>query len=172
MNPIFTSILFLGLLGFFLGSILSLISFYCKSNVNPIIEKINDVLPQSQCGQCSYPGCHPYAESIVNNNEKINKCIPGGKDVIIDIETILNVESNSSYKIEKKTKKVAFIKEDDCIGCNQCAKVCPIDSIVGSFRYMHTVLSEICTGCKICVPICPVNCIEIIPKKSYSSKKI
>lgn len=58
---------------------------------------------------------------------------------------------------------VAFVREQDCIGCFRCVKVCPESAILGASRYTHTVITALCTGCEDCLPSCPVDCIEMVP---------
>lgn len=128
---------------------------------NPIVEEINALLPQTQCGQCSYPGCRPYAEAIAGGEAAINQCPPGGEEGIKKLAELLDVEVlplNAEYG-EEQADQVVLIVEQDCIGCTKCIKVCPVDAIVGASRLMHTVISEVCTGCDLCIPACPVDCI-------------
>lgn len=57
----------------------------------------------------------------------------------------------------------ALIQEAWCIGCTKCIQVCPVDAIIGSAKWMHTVLSQVCTGCGACIEPCPMDCIELLP---------
>lgn len=160
---IFTIFIFI-LLSFFLGIILGFTTYKFPLKKDPAIETINKLLPQSQCAQCGYSGCYPYAEAIVCNSEKINKCIPGGIDLVSRIAEVLNVDipSNNSI-IEKKEifNTTVLIDEKNCVGCSKCAIFCPVDAIVGAPSLMHTVLQDFCTGCNICLLHCPTNCIKI-----------
>ncbi|WP_367678285.1 electron transport complex subunit RsxB [Buchnera aphidicola] len=157
------TILIFSILSFFLGIILGFTSYKFQSKKDPVVEIINELLPQSQCAQCGYSGCYPYAEAIVCHSEKINKCIPGGTDLIYKISRILNVETSSNDSlIKKKTfNTTVLIDEENCVGCSKCAIFCPVDAIVGAPNFMHTVLQEFCTGCNICLSHCPTNCIKI-----------
>lgn len=133
---------------------------------DPVIEKIDQILPQSQCGQCGYPGCHPYAEAVCNNGEKINKCAPGGEQVMLKLANLLGVEPqplDGDESVNNPRRKVAFIDESNCIGCTKCIQACPVDAIVGTTRALHTVITDYCTGCDLCVAPCPTDCIEMIP---------
>lgn len=116
------------------------------------MEKIDHILPQSQCGQCGYPGCRPYADAIAHNGETINKCAPGGEQAMLKIAELLNVEPQALDE-DKLTpeRKVAFIDEANCIGCTKCIQACPVDAIVGTTRALHTVVEDLCTGCDLCV---------------------
>ena len=144
------------------GALLGYAAVYFKVDGDPLVEQINAVLPQTQCGQCGHPGCRPYAEAIAEG-EAINRCPPGGDAGIkalaqlLDVEVIpLNEECG-----EESIPTVAFIIEEECIGCTKCIQACPVDAIVGAAKQMHTVIIDECTGCDLCVPPCPVDCIEM-----------
>ncbi|WP_166358746.1 electron transport complex subunit RsxB [Pseudomonas akapageensis] len=128
-----------------------------------LIQRIDALLPQTQCGKCGHPGCKPYATGIANG-EPINKCPPGGQETIAALAELLRVPV-----IELDTSRgpapaqVAYIREAECIGCTKCIQACPVDAIVGAAKLMHTVLVDECTGCDLCVAPCPVDCIELRP---------
>ncbi|CAD5200734.1 Electron transport complex protein RnfB [Pseudomonas sp. FEN] len=128
-----------------------------------LIQHIDALLPQTQCGKCGHPGCKPYAEGIAKG-EAINKCPPGGGETIAALAELLHVpvlpldpERGSA------PAQVAFIREAECIGCTKCIQACPVDAIVGAAKWMHTVIVDECTGCDLCVAPCPVDCIEMHP---------
>ncbi len=128
-----------------------------------LIQRIDALLPQTQCGKCGHPGCKPYAEGIAQG-EAINKCPPGGGETIAALAELLRVpvlpldpERGSA------PAQVAFIREAECIGCTKCIQACPVDAIVGAAKWMHTVIVDECTGCDLCVAPCPVDCIEMHP---------
>lgn len=157
-----TVLVFLTLGGLF-GLLLGYASIRFKVEGDPIVEQINALLPQTQCGQCSHPGCRPYAEAIASG-EAINKCPPGGEDTIHRLADLLGVEPqplDGEHGIEKP-KTVAFIREAECIGCTKCIQACPVDAILGAAKLMHTVIAQECTGCDLCVEPCPVDCIDMI----------
>lgn len=60
----------------------------------------------------------------------------------------------------------AVIREEECIGCSRCIPACPVDAIVGTNKFLHTVLLNECIGCRLCIDPCPVDCIEIVPLQS------
>ncbi|WP_313058305.1 electron transport complex subunit RsxB [Pseudomonas rhodesiae] len=126
-----------------------------------LIQRIDALLPQTQCGKCGHPGCKPYAEGIAQG-EAINKCPPGGQETIAGLAQLLNVPM-----LELDTSRgdgpaqIAFIREAECIGCTKCIQACPVDAIVGAAKLMHTVIIDECTGCDLCVAPCPVDCIEM-----------
>ncbi len=130
---------------------------------------IDNILPQTQCGLCGYGGCMPYAEALVNANAAINLCPPGGVSVLKKIAQFVD-QDPAPYIAEMtekiKPKRVAFIREDECIGCTKCIQACPVDAILGSAKNMHTVISKECTGCDLCVSPCPVDCIDMLEVSS------
>lgn len=129
-----------------------------------VVENITALLPQTQCGQCNYPGCRPYAEAIAAGEAPINQCPPGGETTIQALATLLGKEVvplNPEHGTEA-APTVAYIHEDLCIGCKKCILACPVDAIVGAPKLMHTVIASECTGCDLCVEPCPVDCIEMV----------
>ena len=128
------------------------------------VERIDRLLPQTQCGQCGYAGCRPYAEAIARRQADINQCPPGGEAGIRALAELLGREPkplNPENGIEKP-KVVALIDEATCIGCTKCIQACPVDAILGAPKLMHTVITALCTGCELCLPPCPVDCIELV----------
>jgi electron transport complex protein RnfB len=164
--PLLAAMLALVGLGAVFGAVLGFAAVRFRTEGNPIAEQINELLPQTQCGQCGYPGCRPYAEAIANNGEAINKCPPGGEAGIQALATLLDVEAIplDEEHGEEKVKAVAYIREDECIGCTKCIQACPVDAILGAAKQMHTVIASECTGCDLCLEPCPVDCIEMIPE--------
>ncbi len=163
MSMIFISVAALVGLSLVFGAILGFAAVRFRVEGNPIAEQINALLPQTQCGQCGYPGCKPYAEAIAAG-DKINKCPPGGEATIQALAELLDVEPEPLDAVEgEKPQMVAFIREDECIGCTKCIQACPVDAILGAARQMHTVIANECTGCDLCVEPCPVDCIDMIP---------
>jgi electron transport complex protein RnfB len=128
-----------------------------------LIQRIDALLPQTQCGKCGHPGCKPYAEGIAEG-EPINKCPPGGSETIAALADLLKIpvlELDTSRG--SAPAQIAYIREAECIGCTKCIQACPVDAIVGAAKLMHTVLIDECTGCDLCVAPCPVDCIEMRP---------
>lgn len=135
-----------------------------KNAVFSLADRIDDILPQTQCGKCGYPGCRPYAEAIANQEADINKCPPGGEEGIRELADLLGVEFNPfGADIVLKPPAVAFIDENLCIGCTLCIQACPVDAISGASKLMHTIIAPLCTGCELCVAPCPVDCIGMLP---------
>lgn len=131
----------------------------------PLTDRIDAVLPQTQCGQCGYLGCRPYAEALAAGKADINQCPPGGDKGIRVLARLLN-QVPKPLDISRgryKPRAQAVIDESTCIGCTLCIQSCPVDAIVGAAKRMHTVIAAECTGCELCLPPCPVNCIEMVP---------
>ena len=127
------------------------------------VDAVDALLPQTQCRQCGYAGCRPYAEAIRAGRADINQCPPGGEGGIRDLAALLGVPFkplNPQYGITKPPA-VAVIDEQMCIGCTLCIQVCPVDAIIGAAKRMHTVIAQECTGCELCIPPCPVDCISM-----------
>ena len=128
-----------------------------------LVERILDVLPQTQCTRCGYPDCLHYAQAIADEKAAINQCPPGGAEGIVRLAAITGkavVSLNPDNGIEAP-RTLAVIDEDWCIGCTLCLDACPTDAIVGSNKRMHTVIEPYCTGCELCIPVCPVDCIAL-----------
>ncbi|MEC6815842.1 electron transport complex subunit RsxB [Photobacterium toruni] len=165
MSGILIAAIVIAVLAAIFGIILGFASVRFKVEADPIVEQIDAILPQTQCGQCGFPGCRPYAEAIANG-EVINKCPPGGQATIEKLADLMGVEvPQASNEVASSIKKVAFIHEDMCIGCTKCIQACPVDAIVGGTKAIHTVIKDECTGCDLCVSPCPTDCIEMIPVK-------
>ena len=128
-----------------------------------LIQRIDALLPQTQCGKCGHPGCKPYAQGIAQG-EAINKCPPGGAETIAALARLLRVPVlQLDTERGQAPAQVAYIREAECIGCTKCIQACPIDAILGAAKLMHTVIVDECTGCDLCVAPCPVDCIEMRP---------
>ena len=147
------------------GALLGFASVRFKVEGDPIVDQIDSILPQTQCGQCGHPGCRPYAEGIAAG-EAINKCPPGGEETIHALADLLGREFeplDAEHGTESEVPLVASIREAECIGCTKCIQACPVDAIIGAAKQMHTVVAAECTGCDLCVAPCPVDCIDMIP---------
>jgi electron transport complex protein RnfB len=130
-----------------------------------LADRIDALLPQTQCEQCGYHGCRPYAEAIARGEAEINQCPPGGAAGIAKLAALLGrppLPLNPAHGVEKP-RMLARVIEADCIGCTKCIQACPVDAIVGAAKLMHTVIADDCTGCELCVPACPVDCIVLEP---------
>jgi electron transport complex protein RnfB len=157
-----TAIAIMALGAIVLGALLGYASIKFKVEGDPLVEKIEAILPQTQCGQCGYPGCRPYAEAINKGEADINLCPPGGMEGVAKLADLLGREVKA-LEAEERPKAVALIDEQTCIGCTLCIQACPVDAIVGAAKQMHTIIADLCTGCELCLPPCPVECITMEP---------
>jgi len=159
-----TAVIALTLLALILGLLLGFASVKFKVEGYPIVDQIDKILPQTQCGQCSFAGCRPYAEAIAAGEVDINRCPPGGESTIQALADLLDVEPkplDEECGVEKP-KMLAVIDEQRCIGCTLCIQACPVDAILGAAKHMHTVIADECTGCELCLEPCPVDCIDMV----------
>jgi electron transport complex protein RnfB len=136
------------------------------------VKEIDALLPQTQCGECSYAGCLPYAEAMAHGSAAINKCPPGGLALVEALGALLKIdpaEFRAEALANTRAPARAVIREQECIGCTKCIKACPVDAIIGSGKLMHAVITHECTGCGLCLDPCPVDCIEMIslPEPDY-----
>jgi len=164
-------LILVGLAAFF-GIVLGYASVRFKVEGDPLSDQVDSLLPQTQCGQCSYAGCRPYAEAIAAGEAPINKCPPGGETTILALADLLDVEPMELDEEAGETPEqpeVAIIVEKDCIGCTLCIQACPVDAIMGAAKQMHTVIESECTGCELCLPPCPVDCILMVPIKTTTN---
>jgi electron transport complex protein RnfB len=145
------------------GLLLGYISRRLPGNSEDLVERVNELLPQTQCAQCGYPGCRPYAAAIVDDGAAINLCPPGGDETVRRLAALLDREALSVAQpvSPASANGVAVIDESLCIGCAWCRDACPVDAITGAHHFMHTVIASECTGCELCVARCPVDCIAM-----------
>lgn len=144
------------------GLLLGHTSRRLPGSTDSLVEQVNELLPQTQCAQCGYPGCRPYAAAIVDEGAPINLCPPGGKETVERLARLLDREpAPPEAPAPVAPGTVAIIDESACIGCTWCREACPVDAITGARHYMHTVIAGECTGCALCVPRCPVDCITM-----------
>ncbi|MDO8206830.1 MAG: electron transport complex subunit RsxB [Gallionella sp.] len=147
-----------------LGAVLGFAAIKFRVEGNPLVDKIDAVLPQTQCGQCGFPGCKPYATAIAAGEADINLCPPGGEEGIHKLADLLGMEFKPfGGATVPKPKSVALIDESTCIGCTLCIQACPVDAIAGAAKQMHTIIASECTGCELCLAPCPVDCISMVP---------
>jgi electron transport complex protein RnfB len=155
-----------------LGAALGWMAARLRPDPDSLVERIDALLPQTQCGQCRYPGCRPYAVAIARGEAGTDRCPPGGEDTARALATLLGREPrpvDPCYGVAQPPR-VAVIDESRCIGCALCLPACPVDAIVGAPRFVHTVIEAQCTGCELCLPPCPVDCIALLPSPGATSR--
>mgnify|MGYP001812521634 CR=1 FL=1 len=170
ISSLLLPVLVLLLLGLVFGLGLGWASVRFRVEGDPVADQVDALLPQTQCAQCGFPGCRPYAEAIASGEAEINQCPPGGEAGIKALADLLGREALplNPENGEEKPRTVAIIDEQVCIGCTLCIQACPVDAIVGATKQMHTVIEQECTGCDLCLPPCPVDCIEmVVPESDY-----
>jgi electron transport complex protein RnfB len=162
---VLTALITVGLLALSLGLVLGYSSVRFRVEGDPVADRIESLLPQTQCGQCGFAGCRSYAQAIAAGQADINRCPPGGENVIATLADLLGRDPTplDPERGVAKPQMVAVIDEPWCIGCTLCIQACPVDAIVGANKLVHTVLAAECTGCELCVAPCPVDCIHMQP---------
>jgi electron transport complex protein RnfB len=145
-----------------------------QAHQEQLAEQINLLLPQTQCGRCTFAGCQPYAQALARGEAAPNQCPPGGDATAAKLARLLNrpiLGVDPQFGVHHDSPIVAWIDESKCIGCTKCIQACPVDAIVGASRFMHTVIAAECTGCELCIPPCPVDCIELRPARKESFQR-
>ena len=160
-----TAVLAVAGMALIFGLLLGYANIHFHVEEDPKSERVAAVLPQTQCGQCGFAGCKPYAEAVAKGEAAINLCPPGGTETMLEIAGVLGVEpvEMNAETAEPKPPGIAVIDEALCIGCTLCIQACPVDAILGAAKQMHTVIASECTGCEKCLEPCPVDCIRIDP---------
>lgn len=156
-----TAIITIAVIALAAGLALSLASRKLPASNDSLVDKVDELLPQTQCAQCGYPGCRPYAAAIVTGEAEINLCPPGGESTIRRLADLLGKEALPLAELHETDPVVAVIDEAACIGCTHCRTACPVDAIVGAHQLMHTIIESECTGCELCITPCPVDCISL-----------
>jgi electron transport complex protein RnfB len=163
MLPVIIAVATIATLATIAGIALAVAARRLPARENDLVEQVNLQLPQTQCAQCGYPGCRPYARAIVEDGEAINLCPPGGDATVAALAELLNRETLPLAAEAPAARSVAIIDESRCIGCTHCRAACPVDAIFGAQQTMHTVIESECTGCELCLAPCPVDCISLRP---------
>jgi len=159
----------MGCLALLAAAALGSASARLDGNEEAAIDRIEGVLPQTQCAQCGFPGCRPYAAALLAGTAELNQCPPGGEATIQALSQLLGKSAAPLDPRfgEHRPTAVAVIDEDACIGCALCLQACPVDAILGAPQFMHTVIRTECTGCELCIAPCPVDCIGLVEPSDY-----
>jgi Na+-translocating ferredoxin:NAD+ oxidoreductase subunit B len=171
-SPLLDALLVAALLALALGGALGWAASRLRADDSSLVARIDALLPQTQCGQCRFPGCRPYAAAIARGEADIDRCPPGGPATVRALAALLDREPrpvDPAYGVTKPAQ-VAWIDEERCIGCALCLPPCPVDAIIGAPRQLHTVIAAQCTGCELCLAPCPVDCIELRPAPASISQ--
>ena len=155
-----TAVITITALALITGVALSLAWRSLPADPGKLVAEVDRLLPQTQCAQCGYPGCRPYAQAVVEEGAPINLCPPGGEDTVQRLASLLGREPLPLAETQPG-RVVAVIDEAVCIGCTHCRSACPVDAIVGAHQRMHTIIDSECTGCELCIAPCPVDCISL-----------
>jgi len=141
-----------------------------RGHVEALADRIDALLPQTQCARCGYPDCRAYAEAVAKRETGFNRCPPGGEATLSALAGLLNqpLRPMDPAVGEFAPGTVAFIEEPLCIGCTKCIAACPVDAITGAQKQMHTIIEALCTGCGLCLPPCPVDCIRLTPAQGVT----
>ena len=156
-----TAVITIGLLALIAGIALSYASRSLPARPSGLVDQVDALLPQTQCAQCGYPGCRPYASAIVDEDAAINLCPPGGDATVRQLAELLGKDALPLAEPVAGPPGVAVIDEASCIGCGHCRSACPVDAIVGAHHLMYSIIAQECTGCELCVAPCPVDCISM-----------
>ena len=144
------------------GGALIWLRTHLTDSEDALVDAIDALLPQTQCAQCGYVGCRPYAQAVAQG-EALNLCPPGGLETFTALRTLLGRDDDAFPNAPHPTPLIARVREPECIGCFLCIRACPVDAIIGAPGFMHTVIEDRCTGCELCLPACPTDCIDLLP---------
>ena len=172
MDTILTAVITIAALAAVAGLLLAIASRRLPPGASDLEDRIDALLPQTQCAQCGYPGCRPYARAIAAEAAPINLCPPGGDETVARLAGLLGREKLPLPDPAPAGRVVAVIDESTCIGCMHCRRACPVDAIVGTQHRMHTIITDECTGCELCIAPCPVDCITLVPAKAAPLEQV
>lgn len=161
ITPLLTAVLSVVGLCLLFGSVLGFAAARFRVEGDPLVDQVEALLPQSQCGQCGHPGCRLFAESLINGDSNLTQCPSASQSALQNIADILGIQPADMEGAQSSGPSIAYIDETDCYGCGMCLRACPVDAIIGANKQLHTVFRDECTGCGLCVSTCSKNCISM-----------
>ena len=179
----------LGAMGLLLGLGLAFAARKLAVPRDPLVEKIDALLPGANCGGCGYPGCSQFAEAVAKGDAPADGCVAAsaeinqqvaeaaGQEVFDSARMIALVHCNGGHSAQdsfqyhgpKDCGSAAMIMGGfktcsyGCLGFGDCVEVCPFDAIKMGENGVPVVDRDKCTGCSKCVEACPKDLIELWP---------
>jgi len=181
--------LVLGAMGLLLGLGLAFAARKLAVPKDPLVEKINDLLPGANCGGCGYPGCVQFAQAVAAGDAPADGCVAASAEINSQVASAVGSEISQgtrlialvhcngghsardefSYHGPEDCKSASMIMGGQktcsygCLGFGDCAAACPFDAIVMGDNGIPEVDTDACTGCGKCIAACPKGIIELWP---------
>jgi len=177
-------------LGLFFSVILAVAYRFLKVQEDPRIEETEALLPGSNCGACGQPGCHAFAQKLVQGDLKPSQCTVAGAEVIDAVAELLNVDPGqqerrvarlrcaggkaqayqiAEYRGFENCRAAAVVSGGGkgcswgCLGLGDCEVICDFDAIKMNANGLPEVDLASCTACGDCVLACPRNLFVLSP---------
>lgn len=190
MNTIVTSGAIMFGIAFFFGLTLALANRWLYVEEDPRIEAVEERLPGTNCGACGQPGCHAFAETLVNGDSLPGKCTVSSPEAVQNIAAFLGVDVGFEEKRVARLKcaggrssvrKIAAYQGMascraavvingggracpwGCLGFGDCERACGFDAIRMNDEELPVVDVERCTACGDCVDVCPLDLFVLEP---------
>ena len=190
MMSILTALLVVAAVGLIASVLLTLAAHFLHVDEDEKAKQVRECLPGANCGACGFTGCDSYAKALADGDAKANRCVPGGADTAGKLSEILGVaveavEAKVAFvrcngNCEAAPKKMIYDGAHSCktasmlyggpnacrfgcLGCGDCAAVCPAHAICMQDGIAH-VDSRACMGCGACVSVCPKHLVTLVPR--------